>query len=77
MCAKLNMKIKKVEKIIAPKDRIGHPLKRHLTEILTTLNLNISNNGFIHKHVYTFEEKQANHKSHYNVESLHIDIKTK
>ena len=29
------MKIKKVEKITALKDRIGHPLKRHLTEILT------------------------------------------
>ena len=28
------MKIKKVEKITVLKDRIGHPLKRHLTEIL-------------------------------------------
>ena len=30
------MKTKKVEKVIATlKDRIGHPLKRHLTEIPT------------------------------------------
>ena len=30
------MKAKKVKKVITTrKDRIGHPLKRHLTEILT------------------------------------------
>ena len=30
------MKTKKIEKVITTlKDRIGHPLKRHLTEILT------------------------------------------
>ena len=30
------MKTNKVEKVItSPKDKIGHPLKRHLTEIST------------------------------------------
>ena len=37
------MKTEKVEKVItAVKDRIGHPLKRHLTELSTWVNnLNI------------------------------------
>ena len=35
----LNMEAKKVEKVITtPKDRNGHPLKRHLTEIKTRVN---------------------------------------
>ena len=34
-----NTKTKKVEKVMTTlKDRIGHPLKRHLTEILTRVN---------------------------------------
>ena len=33
------MKTKKVEKVITTlKDQIGHPLKKHLTEILTRVN---------------------------------------
>ena len=33
------MKTKKVGKVITTlKDRIGHPLKKHLTEILTQVN---------------------------------------
>ena len=35
----LNMKTKKVGKVtIILKDRIGHPLKRHLTEVSTRIN---------------------------------------